>query len=101
MSTGTAYGISNAMSYTITMDNSGRLVIPKAIREQLNLAGGGHLRADVAAGRIELTPVGDESRDTLIGKGGITVLKRKGTSVDAAAAIAAERGTQAERPLRR
>jgi AbrB family looped-hinge helix DNA binding protein len=45
------------MSITIQMDSSGRLVLPRAVRERLNLTGGVNLQVDVLAGRIELTPV--------------------------------------------
>ncbi|MEP6547518.1 MAG: AbrB/MazE/SpoVT family DNA-binding domain-containing protein [Gammaproteobacteria bacterium] len=89
------------MASTIAMDASGRLVLPKAIRERLNLANGANLKAEVVAGRIELTPVEGVGETQLSRKGGITVLKRTGAKVDAAVAVAAERGSQAERGLRR
>lgn len=89
------------MTRTIQMDGSGRLVLPKALREKLNLAGGTSLRADVVAGRIELTPLGDVSAAVLTRKSGVTLLKRTGVAVDAAAAVAAERLAQAERGTRR
>ena len=78
------------MTRTIQMDGSGRLVLPKALREKLNLAGGTSLRADVVAGRIELTPLGDVSAAVLTRKSGVTVLKRTGAAVDGGA-VAAER----------
>lgn len=89
------------MSYTIQIDASGRLVLPKAVRERLNLSGGASLRADVVAGRIELTPIANEQETVLIRKSGITVLKRAGVSVDAVAAVTAEREALEERALRR
>lgn len=89
------------MSSTIQMDGSGRLVLPKAVRERLNLRGGVSLRAEVVAGRIELTPVGNNGEAVLTRKAGVTVLKRTGARVDAASAVEAEREAQEERGRRR
>jgi len=89
------------MSTTILMDASGRLVLPKGIRERLNLTSGASLRAEVIAGRIELTPVESSEPASLSCKGGITVLKRTGAKVDAATAVSAERNSLAERGSRR
>jgi len=89
------------MSYTIQIDASGRLVLPKAVRERLNLTGGANLRAEVVAGRIELTPVAGSQEAVLARKGGVTVLKRTGAKVDAAAAVTTEREALEERALRR
>lgn len=89
------------MTYTIQIDASGRLVLPKAVRERLNLTAGANLRAEVVAGRIELTPVADAQKVELTRKAGIAVLKRTGAKADAAAAIASEREALEERALRR
>lgn len=89
------------MTYTIQIDASGRLVLPKAVRERLNLAAGSSLRAEVIAGHIELTPTAGAQKAVLSRKAGITVLKRTGVEVDAAAAVAAEREALEERALRR
>lgn len=86
---------------TIQMDASGRLVLPKAFRERLNLRGGASLRADLVAGRIELTPVADADAPTVGKKGGIAVLRRTGAKVSAAEAVAADRRAQEERGLKR
>ena len=83
------------------MDANGRLVLPKALRARLNLTGSARLQAEVVAGRIELTPVANVGAAALSRKAGITVLKRTGAKVDAAAAVAAERASQEERGLRR
>ena len=91
----------NGMSTTIQMDISGRLVLPKAVRERLNLRAGARLRADVVAGRVELVPVSAEARPALRRKSGLTVLARTGAKVDAATAIAVEREDQAGRGLAR
>lgn len=89
------------MNLTIQMDSSGRLVLPKAVRERLNLRAGGSLRAAVVAGRLELTPVEDADPPRLVKKGGITVIASGGRKLNAAAAVAAEREAQAERGLKR
>jgi AbrB family looped-hinge helix DNA binding protein len=89
------------MSYTVQIDSSGRLVLPKAVRERLNLTGGASLRAEVVAGHIELTPIADNEQAVLTRKGNITVLKRTGSPVDAGAAVAAEREALEERASRR
>jgi AbrB family looped-hinge helix DNA binding protein len=41
---------------TVIMDASGRLVIPKAIREEAGFAAGAPLRISVRDGRIEIEP---------------------------------------------
>ena len=41
----------------LTMDASGRLVIPKEIRRLLHLSAGAELRSAVVGNRLELTPV--------------------------------------------
>ncbi|MDQ3578435.1 MAG: AbrB/MazE/SpoVT family DNA-binding domain-containing protein [Actinomycetota bacterium] len=40
-----------------TIDRLGRLVIPKSIREELGLAGGGEVDITLRNGRVELEPV--------------------------------------------
>jgi AbrB family looped-hinge helix DNA binding protein len=88
------------MKESIQMDASGRLVLPKALRERLNLRGGARLRAEVVAGHIELVPVA-AAGEVVVNKGGIAVLARTGARADAAAAVAAERAAQEGRGLRR
>lgn len=43
-------------SMTVTMDESGRLVLPKAIREEAGIAPGTPLRIRVRDGQIEIQP---------------------------------------------
>ena len=74
----------------ITMDGSGRLVIPKEIRRLLHLSSGSVLRFALVGNRLELTPVeplGPELRR----KSGLMVVPRTGQTFDAVAAIAATR----------
>lgn len=101
MINGTERGKIIAMKDTIKMDASGRLVLPRALRERLNLRGGAQLRADVVAGHIELVPVAAEDAAVVVKKGGLVVLKRTGVVTDAAAAVMSERAAQEGRGLRR
>lgn len=70
----------------ITMDGSGRLVIPKEIRRLLHLSAGAALRPAVVANRLELTPVeppGPKPKR----KSGLLVVPRSGQPFDAVAAL--------------
>ncbi len=98
---GKKYGNIFTMKDTIRMDASGRLVLPRVLRERLNLRGGTRLRADVVAGHIELVPVAADGDGVVLRRGGIAVLKRTGAVADAAAAVAAERAAQEGRGRRR
>ena len=51
-----------------TIDRSGRIVIPKVLREALSLKGGATLEIRVREGRIELEPVATPMR--LVRRGG-------------------------------
>jgi bifunctional DNA-binding transcriptional regulator/antitoxin component of YhaV-PrlF toxin-antitoxin module len=93
--------MTSATTTTIQMDASGRLVLPRALRERLNLAGGARLRASVVAGRVELQPVEDEEQPKVRRVNGMLVLAPTGKRVDAAAAIRAERDDSEARGLRR
>ena len=77
----------NAM---ITMDGSGRLVIPKEIRRLLHLSSGSVLRFALVGNRLELTPV-EPPGPELRSKSGLMVVPRTGQTFDAVAAIAATR----------
>jgi AbrB family looped-hinge helix DNA binding protein len=77
----------NAM---ITMDGSGRLVIPKEIRRLLHLSSGSVLRFALVGNRLELTPV-EPPEPELRRKSGLMVVPRTGQTFDAVAAIAATR----------
>ena len=89
------------MSTTIHMDAAGRLVLPKAVRERLSLFAGASLRAEVVAGRVELTPVASDGVLALGLEDGVLVLKGTGSKVDAARAVAEVREEQGARGLRR
>ena len=48
------------MSTTITVGKSGRLVIPKTMRDRLHIREGSRLRVDVVEEKLEFTPEEDE-----------------------------------------
>jgi AbrB family looped-hinge helix DNA binding protein len=48
------------MSITITLGKSGRLVVPKAIRDSLGLREGTKLRLESSAGKFEAIPEADD-----------------------------------------
>lgn len=77
------------------MDASGRLVLPKAVRDQLHLKAGARLRAEVVGGRIELTPQDDDCE--LVEKNGLWVIRSNTPGeprFDAVAAIKADRAAR-------
>ena len=74
----------------ITMDGSGRLVIPKEIRKLLHLTSGSVLRLALVGNRMELTPM-EPPGPALKRKSGLMVVPRTGQTFDAVAAIAATR----------
>jgi AbrB family looped-hinge helix DNA binding protein len=43
-------------SHIVAMDGSGRLVVPKALRDELGIEAGQPLRAAVRDGRLEIEP---------------------------------------------
>lgn len=54
------------MSITITLGKSGRLVVPKAIRDTLGLREGSRLKLETQGGKIEAEPESDPINITLI-----------------------------------
>lgn len=74
----------------ITMDGSGRLVIPKEIRRLMHLSSGSALRPAIVGNRLELTPV-EEPGPVLRPKSGLMVVPRTGQPFDAVSALAATR----------
>lgn len=89
--------MTDATISAISMDASGRLVLPKALREQLNLKGGARFAAEIVAGRIELTPADDDVQ--LVEVDGMLVIRAPRSTVGAAEAIRADREEQARRGL--
>ena len=88
------------MSQTVTIDQAGRIVLPKEVRNRLNLGPGTRLMLDVVAQRIELTPQPQADAELVVTPGKRTVLRPTGKAFDAAAATRAEREAQARRGSR-
>jgi AbrB family looped-hinge helix DNA binding protein len=88
------------MSQPITMDQAGRIVLPKEVRRRLNLGPGARLMLDVVAQRIELTPAPQADAELALTAGKRMVLRPTGKAFDAAAATRAERDVQSRRGSR-
>ena len=58
--------------HIITMDRAGRIVVPKALRDQLAVEPGQPLRAEVRDGRLEIEP--QEVAAELVERDGILVI---------------------------
>ena len=62
-----------------TIDKAGRLVIPRALRNRIGLAGGGEVEIEVDGAAIRIEPVvGRELRE----EGGLLLIPATGTSID-------------------
>ncbi|MGQ0621992.1 MAG: AbrB/MazE/SpoVT family DNA-binding domain-containing protein [Panacagrimonas sp.] len=91
-----------SMSAVVSMDASGRLVLPKLVRELLQLRAGAKFTAEVVGGRIELTPEIDNEGCEIVEKDGLPVIRsRSGKKVDVVAAIKADREARIRHILRR
>jgi AbrB family looped-hinge helix DNA binding protein len=83
-----------------TLDSTGRIVLPSEVRKRLRLETGARFSVEVVAERIELT-LETRSEPAVVRKSGRLVLAATAEPLDAAAAIRAERQTQAARARRR
>lgn len=80
------------MSYTISMDKAGRIVIPKEVRERLGADETTQFDLDVVLDRIELKLKGDERPQPKVFKEGrMWVVSTGGEPFDAVASIRALR----------
>ena len=62
-----------------TIDKAGRLVIPRAIRNRIGLAGGGKVEIEIDGAAIRIEPVaGSELREDA----GLLIIPAIGTSID-------------------
>jgi AbrB family looped-hinge helix DNA binding protein len=90
-----------AMSTTITVGKSGRLVVPKSIRDQLGLHEGSRMKLEVLGGTLQAVPEPDPVNITV--KGGFPVIQggpawKRGNVVQA---IKADRDSRDERATTR
>ena len=82
------------MKTTIAMDASGRLVLPKRIRQSLNAPRSAVFEAEVLGNRLELT-LAEPAPARLHRKGKLLVVPRQGVVADALKAV---EDTRNERP---
>ncbi len=88
------------MTATFTIDDTGQINLPDALKRVFGAEPGVRLRAEVTSDRIEIVkdiPLVTEG----VLENGVLVLPKLGIKMDAGAAIRADRDEQAERALRR
>ena len=76
------------LAISIPIDDFGRMVLPKALRQQMHIHKAGHLNAELVGGELRLVPQVEEVG--LIEKDGILIADFK-RPFDAGAAIKADR----------
>ena len=86
------------MNATLSLDESGRLVLPNTALRVLGMKPGDQVRADVSPNRIDICPEPPVMEQGVI-ENGVLVMARRGIPVDAAAAVRAERDALEERSL--
>lgn len=74
------------MKATVSMDASGRLVLPKRIRQSLNAPRAAVFEAEVLGNRLELT-LTEPHPATLRRKGKLLVVPKQGVTMDAVKAV--------------
>ena len=93
---GKASAILAPMTQSLTVDKTGRVLLPSAVRRRLNLQPGSRLALELLAERIELTVLPSESASTTVSPTGRHVLAGSGVPSDAAQAVRAERAGRAQ-----
>ncbi|MFM8770010.1 MAG: AbrB/MazE/SpoVT family DNA-binding domain-containing protein [Rubrivivax sp.] len=83
------------MTQALTVDKTGRVLLPSAVRRRLNLQPGSRLALELLAERIELTVLPPESAPTTLSPTGRRVLGASGKPSDAAQTVRDERAAQA------
>lgn len=97
---GISRAISSGMTATITIDASGRLVLPRQVREKLHLHAGSKLSLSVVAGKVELTPQAEQLA-SVVRKGRRLVIEGIEAPFDAASAVKNLREERNEKLVRR
>lgn len=87
------------MSITITLGKSGRLVVPKAIRDSLGLREGSRLKLDVLGGEIHAAPEADLLKIEMKNKFPVIQGRLSLSPGDVVRAIKADRDERDERVL--
>lgn len=88
------------MNATFTLDDSGQINLPEALKRVFGAEPGVRVQAEVTADRIEIVKVFPEVTEGVM-EDGVLVLPRLGIKMDAAAAVRADREEQAGRALPR
>jgi AbrB family looped-hinge helix DNA binding protein len=88
------YAIVYVMKTTITIDQAGRVVIPKSMRDRMHLEGGSRLCIELLGERIQLSRHADDVRIEKRGKRRVVV---GGKRFDAGMAVLEAREEQIER----
>jgi AbrB family looped-hinge helix DNA binding protein len=83
------------MSQSLTVDKTGRVLLPSAVRKRLNLKPGSRLAMELLAERIELTVLPPDTAQTALSATGRKVLVASGAPSDAAQAVRDERSARA------
>ncbi len=71
----------------VTIDKSGRVVLPAPIRNALQLKGPGAFKAEVMGNKVELTLLPAEKGTEIRKRKGLLVVKTGGRKFDAAEAV--------------
>ena len=85
------------MTTTITLDKTGRVLLPSAVRRRLNLLPGAKLKLELLAERIELTVHAEAEPALTLAPSRRRVLPPTGRTLDAAATTREERAAHARR----
>jgi AbrB family looped-hinge helix DNA binding protein len=83
------------MTTIVTLDKTGRVLLPSAVRRRLNLQPGARLTLELLSERIELTVQPEVVPELKRSSAGRQVLPPTGVAFDAAAATRDERAAQA------
>ena len=79
------------MKATISIDNAGRLILPKAMRDRFQLSGGSKLNVEMIGDHLELTPIDSGIETNLSRKNGLLIVPATGKNCNAAEAVQADR----------
>ena len=80
------------MSFTISIDQAGRLVLPKPVRDRFNLTKGSKIELQTVGDHLELKPVIEEDEVELVELNGRLIIPATGDETfDAAEALRADR----------
>lgn len=89
------------MKAILSIDKSGRLILPKQIRESMHLSAGSKVEAELIGGRLQLNPVEADDPPYKIIDGIMVVTGSPPISGGVAQAVREERDSMADRALRR